>query len=232
MAMKERENNCEDGNSNITETPGAVKERLLLLLKEKGMSRSEFARRMGLSVNYVGAIRKSIPAARMREIMEIFPDLNRDWLLYGEGNMLTGESRRRASRSQSYEVPLLPVQAEAGTLSAMSQGVMPQDCETIISPVKADLAIRVRGDSMEPNFSNGDTLFIRRINEKNFIPWGSPMVIDTENGVLVKAVYPAEGDSDMIEARSYNPAYPPLRIPVASIFGLYQVAGRMSIFTM
>ena len=126
---------------------------------------------------------------------------------------------------------MLPVQAEAGTLSSMSQGVMPCDCETVISPVDADLAIQVRGDSMEPNFSNGDTLFIKRINEKNFIPWGNPMVIDTENGVLVKAVYPVEGDSEMIEARSYNPNYPPLRVPTATIYGLYQVTGRISIFT-
>ena len=107
---------------------------------------------------------------------------------------------------------------------------MPCDCETVISPVDADLAIQVHGDSMEPNFSNGDTLFIKRINEKNFIPWGNPMVIDTENGVLVKAVYPVDGDDETIEAHSYNPAYPPLRVPTATIYGLYKVTGRMSVY--
>lgn len=223
-----------DSDTNINEenvAPAGVRERLMYLLKYKRMSRTEFARRLGLSINYVGAIRKSLPSVRVRQIMELFPDLNRDWLLYGEGAMLNPSGDEQPRRRRVYEIPMLPVQAEAGTLSSMSQGVMPCDCETVISPVDADLAIQVRGDSMEPNFSNGDTLFIKRINEKNFIPWGNPMVIDTENGVLVKAVYPVEGDSEMIEARSYNPTYPPLRVPTATIYGLYQVTGRISIFT-
>lgn len=56
------------------------------------------------------------------------------------------------------------------------------------------------------------------------------MVIDTENGVVVKVVYPvneegARSDRDcrFIEARSYNPAYPPFLIPTESIYGLYRI---------
>lgn len=209
-----------------------VKARLLQLLKVRGMTRQAFSQQLGVSVNYVGSIRKSLPPQRVSQIMELFPGLNRDWLLYGEGEMFTAraDSRRgECERCSGYEVPLLPVQAEAGTLSAMSQGVMPGDCETTVSPVKADLAIRVHGDSMEPNFLNGDTLLIRKVNERCFIPWGNPMVIDTENGVLVKAVYPGE-EEDTIEARSYNPAYPPLKLPASGIYGLYQIVGRMSIY--
>ena len=59
---------------------------------------------------------------------------------------------------------------------------------------------------------------------------GTPNGIDTENGVVVKVIYPA-GDSvvlpdcpmEYIEARSYNPAYPPFLIPTESIYGLYRV---------
>ncbi|MDE6866853.1 MAG: S24 family peptidase, partial [Muribaculaceae bacterium] len=70
----------------------------------------------------------------------------------------------------------------------------------------------------------GSILFIKRINERAFIPWGNPMVVDTENGVLVKALYPLEPEEDnYIEARSYNPSYPPLKIPVTSIYSLYRI---------
>ena len=119
---------------------------------------------------------------------------------------------------------MLPVEAYAGCLQQWSRGVMLRDCEKVVSPVPGvDFGIRITGDSMEPEFKDGSILFIKRINEKAFIPWGHPMVIDTENGVVVKVIYPA-GDSvvlpdcpmEYIEARSYNPAYPPFLIPTES----------------
>ena len=160
-----------------------VKGRLMEFLRTRKISRKEFSEAMGLSLNYVGAIRKSLPAERMRRLMELYPELNRDWLLYGEGEMLNDRDEPSAT-ADGYAVPLLPVEASAGTMSQISQGVMPYECETIMSPVRGvDMAIKVCGDSMEPTFSNGDTLLIRKINDKAFIPWGHPVVIDTENEV-------------------------------------------------
>ena len=125
---------------------------------------------------------------------------------------------------EGYEVPLLPVAAFAGNLQSWSEGYELSQCEKIIAPVKGvDFAIRLSGDSMEPVLHNGSTLFIKRINEKAFLPWGNMMVVDTENGVLVKAVYPVPEEPNMIEARSVNPKYPPIRIPGESIFGIYRI---------
>ncbi len=77
-----------------------------------------------------------------------------------------------------------------------SQGVELSQCEKVVSPVKGvDFAIRVSGDSMEPEIMNGSILYIKRINDRGIIPWGHPVVIDTENGVLVKMIDPS-GDSD------------------------------------
>lgn len=204
-----------------------VKSRLLQLLKQKRMSQTEFARLMGVSPTYIGAMRRSIPDARMRRLLEIFPDLNRDWLLFGEGEMLLEEEE--AEIDDSYLVPLLPVKAFAGNLQSWATGVELRNCEKVVSPVKGvDFAIRISGNSMEPEFQNGSILYIKRINGRAFIPWGNPMVIDTENGVVVKAVYPSEqndayDDGGYIVAKSYNPAYPPFRIPVESIYSLYRI---------
>lgn len=206
-----------------------VKGRLMEFLRTRKISRKEFSEAMGLSLNYVGAIRKSLPAERMRRLMELYPELNRDWLLYGEGEMLNDRDEPSAT-ADGYAVPLLPVEASAGTMSQISQGVMPYECETIMSPVKGvDMAIKVCGDSMEPTFSNGDTLLIRKINDKAFIPWGHPVVIDTENGVLVKALYPGDTTGE-VQARSHNPAYPPLDIPKSTVYGLYKIIGRISLY--
>lgn len=208
-----------------------VKQRLIRLLKHKHMTQSEFARRLGVSPTYIGAMRKSMPEEKLREVFEMFPDVNRDWLLYGEGEMLLPEGEGCPVLERGYIVPLLPVDAYAGNLQEWSDGVQLRDCEKIVSPVPGvDFGIRVNGDSMEPEFSNGSVIFIKRINENAFIPWGNPMVIDTENGVVVKVVYPPETrramrgtECEYIEARSINPAYPPFLIPTESIYGLYRI---------
>lgn len=203
-----------------------VKSRLIHLLKEKRMSQTEFARLMGVSPTYIGAMRRSISEMRLKKLLEIFPDLNRDWILFGEGDMLI-DPEDGPDLSDGYVVPLIPVKAFAGNLQMWAEGVELRDCEKVVSPVKGvDFAIRIAGNSMEPEFQNGSMLFIKRINERAFIPWGNPMVIDTENGVLVKAVYPCEseaGEEQYIEARSYNPNYPPFKIPVESIYSLYRI---------
>ena len=214
-----------------------VKGRLLMFLREKRLSQSEFGRILGVAPTYVGAMRKSLSADKVNRLMRAFPDLNRDWLLYGEGEMLkipkdeVPETEEVESNSE-YEVPLLPVSAYAGTIQGWSESVMPRDCEMIHSPVRdVDLAIRIAGDSMEPKFHDGMTLYIKRINEKSFIPWGNPMVIDSENGVLVKEVYPSDQGEEYIEARSLNPKYPPLTIPTSSIYGLYRVISVVKLYT-
>ncbi len=179
---------------------------------------------MGLSPAYVGAMRKSMPEDKVARLMELYPRLNRDWLLYGEGDMYLSTAEMRDRFPAGYSVPLLPVEAYAGNLQMWSEGVRLEDCEIILSPVKnVDFAIQVSGDSMEPYVYSGMTLFIKRINDRAFIPWGNPMVIDTENGVLLKVVKPSDHGDQYIQAESYNEKYPPIDIPKESIYGIYRV---------
>lgn len=210
----------------MPDNTSSVKARLQQLLKAKRVSPSEFTRRLGVSPGYVGAMRKSIPEEKVMKINEIFPDLNRDWLLYGEGEML--KESRPGGETEVHRIPLLPVEAMAGPLQDFSMGVSLEQCEFITSPVKgAQLAITISGDSMEPEIHNGTIAALRRINENAFIPWGNPLVVDTENGVLVKTLYPSDLGEDYIEARSYNPRYNPFQIPKNSIFGIYRIVGYM-----
>lgn len=206
-----------------------VKTRLLAYLKSKRIPQLEFTKNIGVSSTYIGAMRRSIPDEKIVRIREAYPDLNTDWLLYGEGEMLNEKSPAGACEGEM--IPLLPVEAHAGCLQELSRGVMPAECQMIVSPVKGvDYAIKISGDSMEPRFHDGSTVLIKRINEKAFIPWGASMVIDSENGVLVKEVYPDDKRKHYIEARSINPKYPPLSIPKSSVFGLYRILGVLQLF--
>lgn len=65
-----------------------VKERLVKYIKYKGISNSEFCRRIGVSAAFVSSMRKSIQPNKIDNIALVFPDLNTGWLLTGEGCML------------------------------------------------------------------------------------------------------------------------------------------------
>lgn len=209
-----------------------VKERLQQFLKAEGISSSEFARKMGLSPAYVASMRKSMPNEKVEKLTQVFPQINRDWLIYGEGDMYRDDLSEKGldpHRLDRQMVPLVPTQAEAGSLSLYAEGVRREDCMMIYSPRReSELAIRVRGDSMEPNIHNGTFLFLSRINDKAFIPWGSPLVLDTDNGSVVKMLFPSPKGEDYVEARSYNKDYPPFQIPMESIRGIYRIICEMA----
>lgn len=65
-----------------------VKSRLIRYIETKRLSIRAFERKNGLSNGYVKSIRKSIGTDVLSTILENYPELSRDWLLYGEGKML------------------------------------------------------------------------------------------------------------------------------------------------
>ncbi len=165
---------------------------------------------------------KRLSTDLVNKISSVFPELSRVWLLTGEGEMLRGEVKAQEGFCM---VPLLPVEAFAGPIdSYLSGAVTAAQCARAVSPVAgAELAIPVSGRSMEPLFMDGSLLYVARIDGSAFIPWGAPLVVDTDNGTLVKRLYPAEGRDDMVEARSVNPDYPPFLVPKASVRALYRI---------
>ena len=74
-----------------------VKERLECFLKSKKISKTEFGKRVGASASYVSSIRKSIAPDKIEGIAENWPDLNIEWLMTGEGQMLKPQSANSVS---------------------------------------------------------------------------------------------------------------------------------------
>lgn len=131
--------------------------------------------------------------------------------------------------SQEVVVPLIPTGARAGTLADFALAVKEYDVEKIISPIKgADYAIQVTGDSMVPEYDPGCHVLIKRINEEQFIEWGKAHVLDTDNGAVLKKIYPTE-DPEVVECRSINPAYPPFTVNTRHIHGWYRVLMCMAL---
>lgn len=65
-----------------------TKERIAYFCRVQGISVASFERACGLSVGYVSAMRKSVGLRSLAQIQAAYPELRRDWLLYGEGDML------------------------------------------------------------------------------------------------------------------------------------------------
>lgn len=221
------------------------------------LSQSDFAKQIGVRQPNISAILKGerpCGSGVLNKILLSF-DIDRAWLLTGEGSMLKNgiavdfdessikiasksddteqSTPRRSTGFNDYKVPLIPTAALANSLSEyLGPGIRKADCQSIISPVPgAEFAITISGDSMEPKFHDGMVVFLKKINEAAFIPWGNTMVLDTENGAFIKDVFPIDGDDSSIEARSLNPLYPPLLIPKTSIYGMYRVLNATKFFT-
>ena len=64
-----------------------VKERLLEFIRHLEIGVATFERSCGLSNNYVRNIRNGISPKKLSDILRAYPQLNKNWLLFGEGEM-------------------------------------------------------------------------------------------------------------------------------------------------
>lgn len=206
----------------------SVKERLIKYLDFKGVSKSDFGRTIGVSSAYVTSIRKSIDDEKVLRISEKYPDLNTNWLLYGEGEMLK-TSTAEQTETTPYTVPLVPISAQGGSFNDFVVSVKDSDCEKVISPVKhVDFALTVTGDSMAPEYPGGSQVLVRKVNERAFIEWGRVYVLDTCNGTVIKKLNPGRDDDEVL-CVSVNPDYQPFYVKLADVYGLYRVMMCMTL---
>lgn len=65
-----------------------INERFEKFFEYKGIKRSEFERRCGLSNGYTRNLRDSPKSEKLKDILTAFPEINPVWLQTGEGEML------------------------------------------------------------------------------------------------------------------------------------------------
>ena len=118
----------------------------------------QFEEKCNLSNGYISSMRKGFGTGKLENVLNTFPELNRNWLLYGEGDMLISQLKKQDFYGgDDFEfinyVPLLPISAQGGSLNDFVVSVKDSDCEQVISPIKgADFAMTVAGDSMSPEY--------------------------------------------------------------------------------
>lgn len=152
-----------------------VRERLKEYIKYSGITTTEFERTIGASNGYVTSISKGIGAKFSREISKRYPDLNLDWLLSGEGDMLLRsdgisgieiDDDDRFAEAKKQGLTIIPEYSEAfrggPTGHVISSDKMGQLWG--IPGIRADFIAEVEGDSMTPGYPPGTKLAFRELH--------------------------------------------------------------------
>ncbi|MBW4900495.1 helix-turn-helix transcriptional regulator [Prevotella melaninogenica] len=206
-------------------------------MKYKGLNDNKVTNSLGLSIGTLGKSRKEnrdLSDRNIENILKFYTDLNRTWLLTGEGDMLDTscnsiEDSQFSSSSDLHLIPLLPVSAQGGSLNDFVVSIKESSCEKIISPIKgADYAMSVSGESMAPEYLSGSQILIKRIDEKAFIDWGRVYVLDTCNGTVIKRLFPSE-TADKVLCKSINPEFPPFEVSLSDVYAVYRVLMCMAL---
>ena len=215
-----------------------ISERIRHFIEYRGITVKSFESAAGLSNGYVNGIRKGIGSEKLADILRAFPELNRNWLLFGEGEMLRTDAPAVVSVSEDAPppqlipappgkgLPLIPLPAMAGFLKGAAD-IDPNEIEWYFVPAFRDcqFLIRVKGESMSPRYLSGDIVACREVQDTGtFFQWGKTYVLDTDQGVVIKRVRPSEKGNHIL-CVSDNPEYDPFDVPIAGIYHLAIVRG-------
>ena len=175
------------------------------------LTQAQIAERLGITRPYISEIingRAPFSDALREKIEETFP----------LDKMLEEKSK------EPNTVPMLPIFAQAGSLTGWSEGIEEAKCERVISPVKdIDMAVHVYGESMYPDIPNGSVVYVRRVSGR-IIDWGRAYILDTVDGPVLKYLTPGADDEHIrCQSANHDPKFAPFEVLKEDILGMYKV---------
>lgn len=206
-----------------------MRQRINTLIHRLGMNQREFANKIGRLPSNISLILsgdRHIPRALGNEIVKAFPNVRRDWLLFGEGDMYEGEA------STEYKIPVdtrprLPKAMSDGHLEDYYMGSKRIKCQEkpiITQFADYDFSLILKNNRMSPKYERGDELFFKK---STIVEWGNDYLIDTSEGAKFKKILP---DGEGIRCVSYNKEeFPEFIMPKNMIFGYYRLVGVLRI---
>ena len=198
-----------------------VKQRLVMFIKSKHMKQYQFEQTIGVSSGYITSIRKSIGADKLFRIQETYPELNINWLLYGEGDMLNELPQEAVDEGST---ALLNVAGSANLVSLHTS----QEKQDIIGHIKVpcmpkcDYALFVSGDSMSPLLKSGDIVAVKEVpNEVQSIIYGEMYLVSVDicgdEYLAIKFIHRSDKGEEWIRLTSYNDFYEPKDVHLSQV---------------
>lgn len=215
-----------------------LSDRIRQFIDYKDISINKFSTSVGASNSYFNKILKdnnSIGSDRIEKILRTYPEINPEWLLTGEGDMLRNTTPIKDSKN------LIPLYDDVSTIGGTS---MVADISGVSTPSEyidagdwfsgVTAAIRHYGDSMV-EYPNGCILALRQLHEQSSIVWGRNYVVETSEIRVTKRLQTCKDDENCIMAYSTSPeTYPdgqlihePFKIRKDDIRKVFLVLGRV-----
>lgn len=220
-------------------TQGTIKSRLKEFVGNQRISIREFERRCNLGNSFVNHIGNSLGADKLERILQAFPNLNRSWLMWGEGNMLNVENATLPINTEE-GIPYYDVENfECGTPAGFGGALEKSNPDGYFQfPwIKNDgstFCVRAHGNSMvniaDPIHSicHGSYIALRR-NQVNAVQWGEVYALATADGYIVKKLMPSDKE-DCVKCVSFNAdEFPPFDLNVEEIYDYAIVVGVATI---
>jgi phage repressor protein C with HTH and peptisase S24 domain len=216
-----------------------IKERILQVAKYKGFTLENFCNKIGLTYgNFKGKAKETpINSDAIVNILSIIPDINIEWLLTGEGQMLKEQPPVHSSIKpddinrfplktdtslHTVRIPLYNVEAIGGVVEVYDSIADTEPIAWLEIPnlPKCDGAIYMVGDSMYPLLKSGDIIIYKVLNDLQNILWGEMYLLSiAHNGdtfLTVKYVKQSETPG-YVKLISYNEHHQPKDFPFDAI---------------
>lgn len=165
----------------------------------------------------------------IEKILITYQDINKAWLLTGEGEMLNGSSSLPV-KSYTTGVPYYNVDFIGGfNLIINDQTVTPEYLIDFKEYNKATCWCNITGHSMEPEITSGDIIALREVIDPSFLPFGEIYAIITTNNMrTIKRIGPASSPENYsLIPTNKAPEYGIQEIPKNMIYKVYEVLGCM-----
>lgn len=215
----------------------------------KKISIAAFEKSIGLSNASFNKTLKTggaIGTDKLEKTLSIYPDINPEWLLTGEGEMLKSSSEVKPAHTFALstdrkldvqDIPLYDLSATAGLMAIFTDNhINPEDYLRVPNLPPVDGAIYVRGESMTPLLKSGDIIIYKRLElTLDSILWGQIYLLSFEAGgdtfTVVKYVQKSDRP-DYIRLVSQNERFQPKDIPLESVHALAIVKASITFHTI
>lgn len=208
-------------------------------------SKADFARKLGERPQTVSNwVSRGAGKNVLNKILTAFPEINANWLLTGEGSMLTDTPSHKPIYNEATPIqqdvvyiPLVNQYAYAGYLDGYTDITYMEQLPKIPFIVDREglgnyIAFEVKGDSMnngtEESYLEGDRLYCREIapylwatSKLHLRKWD--FVIVHTDGIIVKRIIDHDVENHTITIHSLNDMYPDRVIDLCDVKQIFNV---------
>ena len=207
-----------------------IKDRILQIIASKGLSRRKFYQSIGVSSGFLSK-NQNIGSDKLKRILNEYPDISINWLVFGTGNMLQ-EDNKPAS-SYLHTLPVVDVsnivnEPATDYQSGQSQTSNVKVLDTISlgkNFENCSAAVQIWGDSMEPTFFSGDIAILRQINNFEYLQWGYAHLIVTQEQRFFKFIQNHPTNKGSILLETGNKSYESFELSKKEILHVFEARG-------